>query len=58
VSTVLSKMRKLLKRQRTYRTEEDISVPIGSRHHPERASIRVAEEPRVGYDIMGDLPPE
>jgi hypothetical protein len=58
VSTVPSKIGRLLKRQRTYRTEEDISVPISSRHHPERASIWVAEEPRVGYDIMGDLPPE
>jgi hypothetical protein len=55
---VLSKARRLLKRQRAYRTEEDISVPISSRHDLERASIRVAEERRVGYDIMGDLPPE
>ena len=58
MSTVLAKMRRLLKHQKTYRTEEDISVPISSRHDLERASIRVAEEPRVGYDIMGDLPPE
>ena len=51
-------MRGMLKRERTYGPEEEISVPIGSRYHPERASIWVAEEPRVGYDIMGDLPPE
>ena len=57
-STVLSKMRGMLKRERRYGPEEEISVPIGSRYHPERASIWVAEEPRVGCDIMGDLPPE
>jgi flavin-dependent dehydrogenase len=33
--------RKLLKRERTYESEEVYSMPIGSRYHPERAKIWV-----------------
>jgi FADH2-dependent halogenase len=36
-------MRKLLKRERPYDSEEIYSVPIGSRFHPERAPIWEAE---------------
>jgi hypothetical protein len=35
--------RNLLKRERTYENNDLYSVPIGSRYHPERAPIWVAE---------------
>jgi 1H-pyrrole-2-carbonyl-[peptidyl-carrier protein] brominase len=38
-STCLLEMRKLLKRERRYGESDDYSVPIGSRYHPERASL-------------------
>lgn len=37
--------RKLLKRERTYESEDVYSVPIGSRFHPERAPIWEANAP-------------
>jgi len=37
-------MRKLLKRERSYGADDDYSVPIGSRYHPERAPIWHMEE--------------
>jgi 1H-pyrrole-2-carbonyl-[peptidyl-carrier protein] brominase len=44
-SVAVADMRKLLKRQRTYSLdEEDYSVPIGSRFHPERAPIWEMQE--------------
>jgi 1H-pyrrole-2-carbonyl-[peptidyl-carrier protein] brominase len=45
-STAVTDMRKLLKRERTYSLDqEDYSVPIGSRYHPERAPIWQMQEP-------------
>jgi flavin-dependent dehydrogenase len=41
-SDCVKAMRKLLKRERTY-DGDDYSIPIGSRYHPERASIWVAD---------------
>jgi flavin-dependent dehydrogenase len=41
-SDCVKAMRKLLKRTRTY-DGDDYSIPIGSRYHPERASIWVAD---------------
>jgi 1H-pyrrole-2-carbonyl-[peptidyl-carrier protein] brominase len=38
-NTAVLDMRKLLKRVREYGGEDDYSVPIGSRYHPERAPI-------------------
>jgi 1H-pyrrole-2-carbonyl-[peptidyl-carrier protein] brominase len=38
-STAVIEMRKLLKRERRYGTDDEYSVPIGSRYHPERAAI-------------------
>jgi flavin-dependent dehydrogenase len=38
-SPVVLRMRRLLKRERTYDQEDIHSVPIGSRYHPERAPL-------------------
>ena len=43
------------KRERKYDAGEETSIPIGSRYHPERASIWEVGDPRVGIDITGDL---
>lgn len=57
-SAALLRLRRMLKRERSYGRGGDYSVPIGSRYHPERAHIWVAEEPRVGIDTAGELPTE
>ena len=54
-SAALTKMRRMLKRERKYDAGEETSIPIGSRYHPERASIWEVGDPRVGIDITGDL---
>jgi flavin-dependent dehydrogenase len=41
-NTAVREMRKLLKRERTY-GGDDVSIPIGSRYHPERAPIWEAD---------------
>jgi flavin-dependent dehydrogenase len=56
-NTALTKMRAMLQRERTYGAHDEFSVPIGSRYHPERVGIWVAE-PRVGIDTLGELPTE
>jgi flavin-dependent dehydrogenase len=38
-SPPLDAFRKILKRERTYDTTDDYSIPIGSRYHPERAPL-------------------
>jgi flavin-dependent dehydrogenase len=38
-SPAVRAFRKLLKRKRDYRHEDDYSIPIGSRFHPERAAL-------------------
>ena len=38
-SSAVKEMRSLLKRERVYGEEDEYSVPIGSRYHPERAGI-------------------
>jgi hypothetical protein len=43
-NTAVMDMRKLLKRERSYGLEDDYSVPIGSRYHPERAAIWQTQE--------------
>jgi flavin-dependent dehydrogenase len=43
-SLAVADMRKLLKRERTYGEDDDYSVPIGSRYHPERAAIWETQE--------------
>ncbi len=43
-SVAIHAFRKMLKRERTYDTD-DYSVPIGSRYHPERAGLWQAETP-------------
>jgi flavin-dependent dehydrogenase len=43
-STAVTAMRRLLKRERTYDADEEYSVPIGSRYHPERAPIWQTQE--------------
>ena len=40
-SEAVNAFRKLLKRERTYESEDVYSMPIGSRYHPERAKIWV-----------------
>ena len=55
-SAAVTAMRRLLKRERTLPgLDEDYSVPIGSRYHPERARIWEVGDPRVGIDVAGDL---
>ena len=39
--------RRLMARERTYGQEDDYSVPIGSRHHSERARIWNADDAAV-----------
>jgi FADH2-dependent halogenase len=53
-STATMKLRKLLKRERRYGPDEEISMPIGSRYHPERAHIWVDEGARPGIDGLVD----
>lgn len=43
-SVAVNAMRRLLKRERAYSLNEDYSIPIGSRYHPERAAIWETEE--------------
>jgi hypothetical protein len=38
-SRAILSFRKLLKRTRDYEHEDDYSIPIGSRFHPERAAL-------------------
>lgn len=54
-STALTRLRQLLKRERNYAASEELSMPIGSRYHPERAEIWEVGNPRVGIDVAGDL---
>jgi 1H-pyrrole-2-carbonyl-[peptidyl-carrier protein] brominase len=42
-STAVEELRKLLKRERVYDADDEYSMPIGSRYHPERATIWEAE---------------
>jgi flavin-dependent dehydrogenase len=42
-STAVMELRRLLKRERVYGADDEYSVPIGSRYHPERAAIWEAE---------------
>lgn len=43
-SKALLAMRNLLQRERVYDGSDEYSIPIGSRYHPERAPIWVADE--------------
>jgi flavin-dependent dehydrogenase len=43
-SEAVNAFRKLLKRERTYDSEDLYSVPIGSRYHPERAPIWIDDK--------------
>lgn len=52
------RFRRWLSRDRTYDPEDDFSVPIGSRYHPERANIWANEAPRPGIEVQGDIPAE
>jgi hypothetical protein len=45
----------MLKRDRNYEAQEEISLPIGSRYHPEGAQIWEVRDPQVGIDVAGDL---
>jgi 1H-pyrrole-2-carbonyl-[peptidyl-carrier protein] brominase len=54
-SITLAKMRRMLKRERSYDQREETSIPIGSRYHPERARIWEVGDPRIGIDVPGDL---
>jgi len=44
-SPAIEKCRKLLKRTRDYEHEDDYSMPIGSRFHPERAALWQPDSP-------------
>ena len=44
-SEALLAFRELLKRERTYDHEDEYSIPIGSRYHPERAPLWEANSP-------------
>jgi flavin-dependent dehydrogenase len=46
----ITKLRKMLKRQRTYGAGEQISMPIGSRFNPERAHIWVDDGPAERFE--------
>jgi flavin-dependent dehydrogenase len=45
-SPAIVAFRKMLKRTRDYEHEDDYSIPIGSRFHPERAAIWEPNSPR------------
>jgi 1H-pyrrole-2-carbonyl-[peptidyl-carrier protein] brominase len=44
-SKAILQFRKLLKRERDYTHEDDYSIPIGSRYHPERAPLWAPDSP-------------
>ncbi|MDQ3198464.1 MAG: tryptophan 7-halogenase [Verrucomicrobiota bacterium] len=44
-SPAIQTFRKLLKREREYEHEDDYSIPIGSRYHPERAALWAPDSP-------------
>ena len=44
-SPAIMTFRKMLKRERDYEHEDDYSVPIGSRYHPERAALWAPDSP-------------
>lgn len=44
-SKAILQFRKLLKRERDYSHEDDYSIPIGSRYHPERAALWAPDSP-------------
>jgi hypothetical protein len=44
-SYAILQFRKLLKRERDYTHEDDYSIPIGSRYHPERAPLWAPDSP-------------
>jgi flavin-dependent dehydrogenase len=44
-SNAILQFRKLLKRERDYAHEDDYSIPIGSRYHPERAALWAPNSP-------------
>ena len=44
-SKAIIQFRKLLKRERDYTHEDDYSIPIGSRYHPERAPLWAPDSP-------------
>lgn len=44
-SKAILTFRKMLKREREYEHEDDYSVPIGSRYHPERAALWAPDSP-------------
>ena len=44
-STAILTFRKMLKRERGYEHQDDYSVPIGSRYHPERAALWAPDSP-------------
>jgi flavin-dependent dehydrogenase len=44
-SNAIFQFRKLLKRERLYEDDDDYSVPIGSRYHPERAGLWAPDSP-------------
>ncbi|MBA3963245.1 MAG: tryptophan 7-halogenase [Chthoniobacterales bacterium] len=44
-STAILAFRKMLKRERGYEHEDDYSIPIGSRYHPERAALWAPDSP-------------
>jgi len=46
-SDAVQAFRRLMARERTYGQEDDYSVPIGSRHHSERARIWNADDAAV-----------
>jgi hypothetical protein len=43
-NAAIAKLRRMLKRERHYSQDDDYSVPIGSRYHPERAHILEQED--------------
>jgi hypothetical protein len=44
-SKAIIQFRKLLRRERDYTHEDDYSIPIGSRYHPERAPLWAPDSP-------------
>jgi hypothetical protein len=46
-SIAVDAFRSLLKRERTYNSPDEYSMPIGSRYHPERAEIWVDDPDKV-----------
>jgi FADH2-dependent halogenase len=49
-STAIMTFRRLLKRERDYEHNDDYSIPIGSRYHPERAALWAPTSPVEGTE--------